>query len=171
MIIKTWGEKMFLDKAIQRINDIQWDRVGHNPSSTDAQLGYEFLRRLAHFFKEQSIKPTPPLYANIARLLGDSNEEVIVADYCTLEASGFLSDNLYVGKIFGYYIQLAKYADQSPDTMKYLHVYEPLIKIIEKGGLFILKHLELDIVNVANFPLHGWYNRFVDKEAINVDEM
>lgn len=78
---------------------------------------------------------------------------------------------MYVGKIFGYYLQLAKYADKNPDAFNYLSVYEPLIKIIERGGLFILRHLELDIVQVANFPLHGWYERFLVKEEINIDEL
>lgn len=161
---------MYLDNAIQRINSINWDVVGSNLSNADTHLGYEFLRRLAQFFKDQSIKPVPPLYANIARLLGDS-EEVKISDYCNPKATKFLSENMYVGKIFGYYLQLAKYADKNPDAFNYLSVYEPLIKIIERGGLFILRHLELDIVQVANFPLHGWYERFLVKEEINIDEL
>ncbi len=161
---------MYLDNAVQRINTINWDIVGSNPSKTDTHLGYEFLRRLAQFFKEQSIKPVPPLYANIANLLGDS-EEVNISDYCNSEATKFLSENMFVGKIFGYYLQLAKYADKNPDAFIYFSVYEPLIKIIEKGGLFILRHLELDIAQVANFPLQGWYERFLKKEAIDINEL
>lgn len=161
---------MYLDNATQKTNTISWELVGSNLSKADIHLGYEFLRRLAQFFKEQSIKPVPPLYANIAKLLGDS-EEVNIFEYCNSESSKFLSENMYVGKIFGYYLQLAKYADKNSEATNYLSVYEPLIKIIERGGIFILRHLELEIVNVANFPLHGWYERFLAKEVISIDEL
>ncbi|MBD3922415.1 hypothetical protein H8B09_26925 [Paenibacillus sp. PR3] len=161
---------MYLEKALQRINGINWDVVGSNLSQSETHLGYEFLRRLAHFFKEQSQKPVPPLYANIAKLLGDE-EEVVISDYCNEKAIEFLDENKYVGKVFGYYLQLAKYTDKNPDAQIYLDVYDPLIRIIERGGLFILKHLELDIVNVANFPLNGWYERFVVKEAIDIENL
>ncbi|PAD71170.1 hypothetical protein [Paenibacillus campinasensis] len=159
---------MYLDKALQRINCKNWNVVGSNPSQSDTHLGYEFLRRLAQFFKEQSQKPVPPLYANIAKLLGDE-EVVVISDYCNKEAIEFLDDQKYVGKVFGYYLQLAKYTDKNPDAQIYLDVYDPLIRIIERGGLFILKLLELDIV--ANLPLNGWYERFVEKEAIDIENL
>lgn len=88
---------MYLDKALQRINEINWDVVGLNMSKSDTHLGYEFLRRLARFFKEQSQKPVPPLYANIANLLGDE-EVVVLSDYCNKEATEFLDEKKYVSK-------------------------------------------------------------------------
>lgn len=70
-----------------------------------------------------------------------------------------------------YYIHLSKYAEKNPDAIHYLSVYEPLIKIIERGGLFVLRHLELDIVKVANYPSNGWYEKFSANETINIEEL
>lgn len=160
-----------MNDVIERINNVKWDLIGKNASEVEANLGYEFLRRLAKFFKEESIKPTPPLVANIAKLLGDAEEEVIISNYCNSEVIEFLGESIYKKNIIQYYIQLARYSDKNPDAIKYLSVYEPLIKLIERGGMFVLKIHELDIVNAAYFPLNGWYERFVEKEPINIEEL
>lgn len=143
-------------------------RNGDDCIKKNADLGYEYLRRLAHFFKEESIKPVPPLIANIAKLLGDDEEEIVISDYCNENSTKFLA-NIYIGKVFGYYIQLARYADRHFETSKYLSVNEPLINIVERGGMFVLKPRELDIIKVANYPLGSWYERFVEKEPIDID--
>ncbi|WP_242951649.1 hypothetical protein [Clostridium felsineum] len=160
-----------MKEAIARINNIKWDIVGTNVSEKESNLGYEFLRRLANFFKDESIKPMKPLVTNIAKLLGDTEEEIVISDYCTSEVIEFLGENLYMKNVMQYYIQLARYADKNLEAIKYLSVYEPLIRIFEEGGMFILKINTLDIVNVAHFPLDRWYERFVEKEHINIDNL
>lgn len=162
---------MYLDEAIVKINNVKWDVVGTSVSKEDVKLAREFLRRLAQFFKEQAIKPRPPLFSNIAQLIGDNEEEIVISDYCNEEASKFLSRSIYTGKIFEYYIQLANYADKDPKYAKYINVYEPLIKIIERGGLFDLRHQSLDIQNVGHMPLSGWFEKFVTKEPLDIDNL
>ncbi|WP_310938419.1 hypothetical protein [Clostridium sp. SHJSY1] len=158
-----------MDEAIERINNIRWNEVGKKASEAEADLGYEFLRRLAKFFKEESIKPIVPLVGNIAKLLGDSEKEVVVSDYCNSEVVEFLGENIYKKNIIQYYIQLARYIDKNPDAAKYISVYEPLIKLLEQGGMFVLRIKELEIVNAGYYPLREWYERFVEKEPINID--
>ncbi|AIQ11281.1 hypothetical protein [Paenibacillus durus] len=162
---------MYLTKTVERINNIQWDVVGKSTSRADVDLGYEFLRRLAHFFKEQSLKILPPLLANIAKLLGDNEEEVAISDYCNSEVIQFLGGNIYIKKIVEYYIQLSKYADKYPDASKYLSVYEPLIKIFERGGLYILRPRSLDVIDGGHIPLNNWYENFVDMEPIDISNL
>ncbi|NOV90129.1 hypothetical protein BJV85_002691 [Clostridium acetobutylicum] len=158
-----------MKEAITRINNIKWNVVGTSESEEESNLGYEFLRRLAKFFKDESIKPVKPLVANIAKLLGDTEEEIDISNYCTSEVVGFFGENIYMRNVVQYYIQLARYADKNIDAIKYLSVYEPAIRIFERGGMFVLKINALDIVKVAHFPLDRWYERFVEKEPINID--
>lgn len=162
---------MYMNEAIERINNIRWNKVGKNASEIEVYLGYEFLRRLAKFFEEESIKPMIPLVANIAKLLGDTENEVIISDCCNSEVVEFLGDSIYKKNIIQYYIQLSRYIDKNPDAIKYMSVYEPLIKLLELGGMFILRTNELEIVNVARYPLREWYERFVIKEPINIDKL
>lgn len=162
---------MYMNEAIKRINNIKWDVVGKNTSEVEADLGYEYLRRLAKFFKEELIVPRKPLATNIAKLLGDVEEEVVISDYCNTEVAEFLGEEIYIKNIIEYYIQLAKYGDKNPDAIKYLSVYDPLIKLLERGGMYVLKINELEIVNAMDFPLRNWYERFVVKEPIDIEEL
>lgn len=160
---------MYLNEAIIKINNIKWNEAGTNPLKIQADYACEFLRRLAKFFKEESIKPTTPLGANIAQLLGDNEEEIIISDYCNSETANFLGEGLYVKKIIQYYIKLAKYVDKNLNAAKYLSVYEPLIKVLEKGGMYVLRFNSLEIENVILIPLNGWYEDFVNKEPFRID--
>ncbi|WP_188067358.1 hypothetical protein [Brevibacillus brevis] len=162
---------MNLKVTIARINNIRWDRVGSNSSEIEADLACEFLRRLACFFKENSIKPMPPIIANIAKLIGDNEEEVTISDYCNVEAMGDSGKNIYVYKMFEYYLQLARFADKNQDAIKYLSVYEPLIKIFEREGMVVLKPGELNVVNCAHIPLNSWYDKFLDMKPLNMENL
>lgn len=162
---------MNLKVAIARINNIRWDRIGSNSSEVEADLACEFLRRLAQFFKENSIKPMPPIIANIAKLLGDNEDEVTISDYCNVESMGASGKNVYVYKVFEYYLQLAKFADKNKDAIKYLSVYEPLLKIFEREGMVVLKPRELNVEKCAHIPLNSWYDKFVDMKPLDIDNL
>jgi len=161
---------MFLNEVVSKINNIKWCEVRSKFNKENSQLGEEYLRRLATFFKEESIKPVRPVIANIARLLGDT-EEIKISDYCSKEATEFLSKEMYFGKIFEYYIQLAKYAKNNPSYSKYLSIYEPLIRIAEKGGFFVLKASELDIMEASHIPLDNWYEKFIEIDPIDINNI
>jgi len=154
---------VYLSEAIVRINSVNWDLVGSSASKVEADLACEFLRRLANFFKKEGVKPIKPLVADIARLLGDA-DEIEISDYCNSEVVNFLGENIYIKNTIEYYLHLAKYAEKYPDAYKYLSVYDPLIKIFERGGMFVLRINALDIVNGAHIPLNGWYEKFCDDE-------
>ncbi|MCG7376399.1 hypothetical protein MH215_05295 [Paenibacillus sp. ACRSA] len=152
---------MYLNNAVSRINGIKWDMIGAIVSNKDADLGCEFLRRLALFYKNECLSPQPPMFSNIAKLLGDTENEVLISKYCNPTVLEFVANYQYIKKIFEFYIQLSIYVDRNPKYTEYLNVYEPLIRIIERGGFFVLRPQELDIQNVMYIPLNGWYDRFV----------
>lgn len=161
---------MYIEKAIKRINNINWDLVGKNISKSDAYFGYEFLRRLAKFFEMELITPRKPLMTNIADLLGDLDGDLVLSDYCNSEVVNFLGDGMSKKNIIQYYIQLCRYAEKNPYAIRYISVYDPLIKLLEKGGMYRLDFNELEIVNVSYYPLRAWYNTFLKKEPINIEK-
>ena len=101
---------MYMNEAIERINNIKWDLVGKNISKSDAYYGCEFLRRLAKFFKDESIKPIKPVMTNIAKLLGDDGERINLSRYLNKDAMEFIGDRMFKF-IFEHYLQLARYSD------------------------------------------------------------
>lgn len=169
MIINFEVRKMYMNELVERINNIKWDVVGKNSSQSDPYFGYEYLRRLAKFFKEESIMPIKPVMANIAKLLGDVEEEIVISDYLSPKTVEFAGEGMSKN-ILKYYLQLARYADKNPNASKYLSVYDPLIKLLERGGMYILSINELEIVHISRYPLRGWYEMFVAKEPINIDQ-
>jgi len=159
-----------LQAAVGRINKINWEQVGSRSSEVEADLAREYLRRLAYFFKESSIRPLPPFIANIATVLGD-NEEVEISDYCNITAMSEYGTNVYVYKVFGYYLQLAKLADKNQSYVEYLSVYEPFIKIFERQGLVVLKPRELNVVGCAHIPLNSWYDKFLEMKPLDMNSL
>ena len=161
---------MYMNEAIERINNIRWDLVGKNISKSDAYYGCEFLRRLAKFFKDESIKPIKPLMTNIAKLLGDDGERINLSQYLNKDAMEFIGDRMFKF-IFEHYLQLARYSDENPYAAKYLSVYDPLLKLLEKGGEYTISMYELEVPNVSRFILRGWYEDFKDKKSIDIDKL
>lgn len=99
LTIKFRGEKeMYLDDTVCRINEINWEKVGTIVSNEDADLGCEFLRRLALFYKNEGLRPQPPMFTNIAKLLGDTENEFPISMYCNPRVLEFVSDYQYLKK-------------------------------------------------------------------------
>lgn len=150
---------MYLEQAITRINNIDWDKVGTNPSSEDGDLGVIFLSRLADFYSETLLKPYPPIVSDISMLMGD-NREVSFDEYYNDKTKKFLCQTQYQRKVVEYYLKLSQLADHNPEAGKYIKVYEPLIEIFERGGSFMLRYEGLDIKDIVYIPLYTWFEKF-----------
>jgi len=155
---------MYLDDTVCRINRINWGKVGTVISNEDAALGCEFLRRLALFYKNEGLKPQPPLFTNVAKLLGDTEGEFPISMYCHPRILEFVADYHYLKKIIEFTIQLSMFVEKKQEHSAYLNVYEPLIRILERGGFFVLRPQELEIHKIEYISLNGWYDRFLITE-------
>ena len=158
---------MYFTKAIERINNIDWDKVGIIGSEEDVDLGREFLRRAAQFYKEQSLKPMHPMFTHIAKLLGDTEQGIDVSKHCNSKALKMLAENTSAKRIVEFYIQLAKYVELNLEYTKYLSVYEPLIRIFERGGSLVFRMNELEIKNVIYLSMTNWYERYGEIQSTN----
>ncbi|NBH20290.1 hypothetical protein D3Z55_23585 [Clostridiaceae bacterium] len=155
---------MYLEQAITRINNIDWDKIGTNSSREDGDLGATFLYRLADFYSETLLKPYPPMVSDIAMLMGDRGE-VNFDEYYSDKTKKFLIQTEYHSQrdVVEYYLKLSQLADRNPEVGKYIKVYEPLIEIFERGGSFILRKDGLDIKDIVYIPLYTWFEKFKKK--------
>ncbi len=150
---------MYLEQAISRINNIEWDEVGTKISGKCAVLGAEFLQRLANFYDKTSNKPYPPLFCDVATVLGDTGK-MDFEQYYNEKTKKFLSKTIYQYKIFEYYLKLSRLADENFEAQQYLNIYEPLIEILERGGSFKLRKNHLEIEGITSIPLNNWFYRY-----------
>lgn len=157
---------MYFEQAIARINLIDWDKVGTKISAEDEKLGHAYLKRLANFYSETLIKPYPPLFSDIAWLMGDKRD-VNFDEYYNDKTKKFLCKTKYQSKIVEYYLKLSQLADNNQEAGKYLNIYEPLIKIFEQGGSFKLRKNDLEIEHVIFIPLNNWFEKYEGKVETN----
>lgn len=153
---------MIFECAKNRVNNIKWENEEKNASEIDCTLGWEFLQRLAKFYKKTSIKPLLPGFSNIAKLLGDDTEFDFTLYYNDKTKEHFNGRRYTQGIIFEYYLQISLFAEKHSEAKQYLDVYEPLIEICERGGGFNFRShhgRELEIENIVYIPLANWYER------------
>lgn len=159
---------MYFKNAINRINQIEWEKLSITNDADEQNLGHEYLRRLAIFFYNQKIKPINPLVANVAALLGDEST-INIEDCCDLMVLESLKDKSIPKAIVMFYLQLARYIDQSQKTASLLEIYEPLIRLLEKGFVFGYREGGFMIYNAKLYPLNGWYNIFLEATSIEIN--
>jgi len=158
---------MYYEDAVNRINSINWEQLGKAENGNNTYLGYEYLRRIAFFFKEHSIK-WHPLFFNVAEYLG-SKETIRVADCCDADAQEALKEGTMAEYVVSCYLQLAKYAEQKEEAAKFLSIYDPLIRLLEKGFYFGFREGGLLIYNGPFCPLNSWYERFLNAKPMDID--
>lgn len=152
---------MYLDEAISRINKIDWNKSEELISKDKQYFGYEYMRRMANFMKEQDINPLMnPLFLNVASVLGYTTDK----DYikcCSTKVQETLK-NRGARYTVSFYLQLADYADKRNAVESYLQIYEPMIRLLELGYKYGYREGGLMIYQLSLYPLRGWYERFVD---------
>lgn len=159
---------MDFKSAVYRINHIPWSALGKTEldSKKQLELGAEYLRRMANFFREQSLTPINPLLTNIAAILGDK-EPFQLTEYCSIETEKSLENKSLLKAIVTFYLQLSKYSQHNPKAGTYLPVYEPLIQLMEAGASFGYREGGLLFYQGGFCPLHNWYERFGEQNLMN----
>lgn len=152
---------MYLKSALDRISHIYWDQFGkpHTELAAVEFMGYEYLRRMAAFFKEQSLPPQFPLITNIAVILGDTDEFTL--DCCGVEIPEKIRSQSIPFCTLEFYLQLARFSDINSSAAQYMSVYDPLIILLENGYNFTYKERGLYIYDLALYPLDNWYEKHV----------
>ncbi|SEP34489.1 hypothetical protein [Paenibacillus sp. OK076] len=162
---------MLLNDVVSRVRNLDWSSVGTVISKENERLGYEFFRRLASFFQVENITPISPKFTDISCLLGDTRELIDFKLFFNEEIIKYMNQFSGVELFLNFYLKLGKYVEDHPEHSKYIFVYEPLLKILERKGAFVFRVNELEIVGVSHLPLGGWYERFLNKPPCDIDNL
>ena len=115
------------------------------------------------------MKPYPPLFSNLAKILGD-NSDIDFTEYFDEKTGKYINETSYKSKIVEYYLQLSLYDENNLEFAQYLDIYDPMIRLYEKGGSFKLRKNDLEIVGVIFIPLHNWFEKFKNKAPYIIEE-
>lgn len=163
-----------MQEHINRVLNIDWNKIGSNTDKSLNLLGYEFFRRLAKFINDNNFKPIWIRFASVvAYLVNDfklCDSKNIFKKYATQSMIDRL--NCSLGKdIIGYYFQLVEYSIENPSAEQYFDIYEPLIKLWEVGGdIYDNRHRMLEIYGVCAFPYDNYVSRFKDIQPKDISQ-
>lgn len=151
---------MYVDKAIERLNNIDWGNVGKNGQEKDMELGLVFIKRMAIFCKKHGVTPKLPFMTNLSSYFADCEIDVDILNKCNLEMKEMIKNPSFTNAIVSYYLQACILADQNSDYVECIEVYEPIIKLYEQGGNFVYRERGLSFINSGLIPLTNWFEKF-----------
>lgn len=153
-----------LTKAIERLSSISFeDTEDSSLESSSHVLIKEYLRRVNQLLNEMdaSIDQYPLL--SFAKILGKAIDEKVYRAYSKLDTLG----NPYVKVICYGYLEVSELADQGVDeAIQYIDLYEPMIKLFERGGSFIIRQGEM-VVGSSAYPLNYWRHLNISVQDIS----
>ena len=168
---------MYIDKALERLNQIEWSKIGTKGDEHDTELCAEFTRRLAHYFKKINMEDIhPPMY-RLFNLFdrGDFNEDMESYKHSTfteLEAEfPQLFEQMpkyshFVKRLALSCLQMARDIDNGEADPDDLELFEPVWIIFQRGGLIFRgegSSSAIQVLNGAFFP--------ISKGSWNVDRV
>ncbi|MEY9973238.1 hypothetical protein ABH966_003622 [Lysinibacillus sp. RC46] len=155
-----------LSIALKRLSIIQFESIDDNIKESHHVLIREYLRRINIFLDNLEIDVDKYPIFSISKALGKSFDSKIF-DICPK----LKTNNLYIQAICYCYLEISQLADEGVDEAKdYIDLYEPMIKFIERGGVFWIRQGEL-IVGKSAYPLSYWRNLEIQPIDISDDSL
>lgn len=151
---------MYTEKAIERLNKINWKNVGQNGQEKDMELGVEFIVKMAAFCNENGITPSLPFMTDLSSFLEsyDLSEEIL--NKCNSDVRNVIENPTMSTSIVKYYIKASILADNDIKYVDCMNVYEPIIKLFEKGGYFVYRERGMSFINSGLIPLANWLEKY-----------
>lgn len=133
------------NQAIKRISAIDWSCIGNKQARSHVHLSKEYLRRASMFFQYY---PGPCRYPFIIISNSITKSQVSVDELQILKEI----DNSYVREIVTSYIELNALIDEGNQiATDNKDLFEPAIKLYERGGLFFIRGGYLNVVGATDF--------------------
>lgn len=151
---------MYTEKAIERLNNINWKDIEKNGEEKDIELGIEFVTKMAIYCKKNQISYTLPFMTNLA---SPENTFVInqeILDKCNHEVIEIIKNPSLSTSVVVFYLQVSILADQNVKYAECINVYEPIIKLFEKGGSFVYRERGMSFLNSGLISLNNWFDKF-----------
>lgn len=151
---------MYMEKAIERLNHINWSNIGQNGQKKDMELGIEFIRKMAVFCKENNITPTLPFMTDLSSFFVTCTISDEILDKCNNDVRKIIKNPSLSTSIVNYYLQASILSDQDMKYVRCMNVYEPIIRLFEKGGYFVYRERGMSFINSGLIPLTNWLENF-----------
>lgn len=151
---------MYTEKTIERLNNINWNNIGQNGQEKDMELGVEFIRRMSAFCKDNNINPNIPFMTDLTSFLVDYTISDEILNKCNNDVKNILEHPSLSTSIINYYLKASVLSDQDIKYIDCMNVYEPMIRLFEKGGDFVYRERGMSFINSGLIPLTNWFDNF-----------
>ena len=149
---------MYVEKAIERLNKIDWNKIGENGQEKDMELGVEFIRKMAVFCNEHNITPSLPFMTDLSSFLEECSIDDEILDKCNSGVKNIIDSPTMSTSIVNYYIKACILSDKDVKYAACMNVYEPMIRLFEKGGNFVYRERGMSFINSGLIPLNNWFD-------------
>ena len=150
---------MYTEKAIERLNNIDWNNIGENGHKEDMGLGVDFIRKMAVFCNKNNITPTLPFMTDLASFFADCAIEDDVLNKCNDDVRNIIENPSLTTSIVTFYLKAAVLSDRDIMYAACMDVYEPMIRLFEKGGSFVYRERGMSFINSGLIPLANWFKK------------
>ncbi|MGE6576920.1 hypothetical protein [Paenibacillus xylanexedens] len=153
-----------LTKAIERLSSISFeDTEDSSLESSSHVLIKEYLRRVNQLLNEMDASIDQYPLFSFAKILGKAIDEKVYRACSKLDTLG----KPYVKVICYGYLEVSELADQGVgEAIQYIDLYEPMIKLFERGESFIIRQGEM-VVGDSAYPLKYWRHLNISVQDIS----
>ncbi|OMF02797.1 hypothetical protein MHI48_30125 [Paenibacillus sp. FSL H7-0942] len=153
-----------LTKAIERLSSISFeDTEDSSLESSSHGLIKEYLRRVNQLLNEMDASIDQYPLFSFAKILGKAIDEKVYRACSKLDTLG----KPYVKVICYGYLEVSELADQGVgEAIQYIDLYEPMIKLFERGESFTIRQGEM-VVGDSAYPLKYWRHLNISVQDIS----
>ncbi|WFR63782.1 hypothetical protein P9222_05800 [Paenibacillus amylolyticus] len=152
-----------LTTAIERLSSISFENTENSSLESSHVLVEEYLRRVNQLLNEMDISIDQYPLFSFAKILGKDIDEKVYRACSKLDTI----QNPYVKVICCGYLEVSELADQGVDeAIQYLDLYEPMLKLFERGWSFIIRQGEM-VVGSSAYPLKYWRHLNISVQDIS----
>lgn len=153
-------------KALHYVDRIDLDKSDNTPRKSNGILGREYLRRAALFLQYISTDHKYPFF-RAADVLNREN----VVDFSKACPRLLMLQSRDPKSMCKYYIEWAALADEGvPLAVQFADMYEPAIKLIERGVRLWLHHQFLEIGTGNSIDLSNGIRIYASESPIDISD-
>ncbi|WP_342435559.1 hypothetical protein NSS79_18025 [Paenibacillus sp. FSL L8-0436] len=120
----------YLNQAIKRISTIDWSILGEQETMSQSYLCREYLRRATKFLRDYSGTCVPP-FIMISNSITEPQENIEM-----IEIVNEINNSYHRALVTSYLELCALIDEKNPIAMDNKDLFEPAIKLYERGGFF-----------------------------------
>ena len=148
---------MLFEKQLIRILEIEENHLGSNPSDEHCRLVNQFLKLAATTLKKLGSEIQSPHFEPREVFgVGISLDQELTAKLREKFGMSF-----FAYQVVSRHLRLAKLSETNDDALAYSDLYEPLIKVLEDGGLLDLDRGDIVVDGKWTAPVRNFRERCV----------